>query len=160
MRYENWDVIIFPEGSKVPIQEFKTQCFVTKDAPEPGSAFRCSVHNWTKPKPSRMMEGLMRPEDTVLFEVRVFIDGVCVSASLINETMWPHVVVVDKMGDQERLTFPIFHEELLHQTYWDAGETYGRIRVVLSEGFARPHRQPPFERVKDIVIFSFQHAPL
>ncbi|KAI5298723.1 hypothetical protein KEM56_003825 [Ascosphaera pollenicola] len=68
--------------------------------------------------------------------------------------------VVDKTGDQERLTFPVFHEELLHQTYWDAGETYGRIRVVLSEGFARPHRQPPFERVKDIVIFSFQHAPL
>ncbi|KAI5279113.1 hypothetical protein KEM52_004512 [Ascosphaera acerosa] len=118
MRYEDWDVIIFPEGSKVPIQEFKTQCFVTKDAPgaaylqthpylhpsafhmptpvshaslgqtpclttfipglEAGSAFRASVHNWTKPRPSRMTEGLMRPDDTVLFEVRVFIDGVCV----------------------------------------------------------------------------------
>ncbi|GAT19034.1 similar to An12g00400 [Aspergillus luchuensis] len=31
MRYEDWDVILFPESSKVPIQEFKTQCFVTKD---------------------------------------------------------------------------------------------------------------------------------
>jgi hypothetical protein len=31
MRFENWDVLLFPEGSKVPIQEFKTQCFVTKD---------------------------------------------------------------------------------------------------------------------------------
>lgn len=31
MRYENWDVLLFPENSKVPIQEFKTQCFVTKD---------------------------------------------------------------------------------------------------------------------------------
>lgn len=31
MRYENWDVLLFPETSKVPLQEFKTQCFVTKD---------------------------------------------------------------------------------------------------------------------------------
>lgn len=31
MRYENWDVLLFPENSKIPVQEFKTQCFVTKD---------------------------------------------------------------------------------------------------------------------------------
>lgn len=31
MRYENWDVLLFPANSKVPIQEFKTQCFVTRD---------------------------------------------------------------------------------------------------------------------------------
>lgn len=31
MRYENWDVLLFPGASKVPIQEFKTQCFVTRD---------------------------------------------------------------------------------------------------------------------------------
>ena len=30
MRYENWDVLLFPETSRVPIQEFKTQCTVTK----------------------------------------------------------------------------------------------------------------------------------
>jgi hypothetical protein len=34
MRYENWDVLLFPEGSKVPIQEFRTQCFVTRDQGE------------------------------------------------------------------------------------------------------------------------------
>jgi hypothetical protein len=32
MRYENWDILLFPDGSKVPVQEFKTQCFVTKDS--------------------------------------------------------------------------------------------------------------------------------
>ena len=30
MRYENWDVLLFPEISKVPIQEYRTQCTVTK----------------------------------------------------------------------------------------------------------------------------------
>jgi hypothetical protein len=29
MRYENWDVILFPRDSHIPIQEFKTSCFVT-----------------------------------------------------------------------------------------------------------------------------------
>lgn len=31
MRYTNWDVLLFPEGSKVPLQEFKTSCYVTED---------------------------------------------------------------------------------------------------------------------------------
>jgi hypothetical protein len=31
MRYENWDVLLFPEDSKIPLQEFKTQCFVIDD---------------------------------------------------------------------------------------------------------------------------------
>ena len=31
MRYMNWDVLLFPDGSKVPLQEFKTGCFVTQD---------------------------------------------------------------------------------------------------------------------------------
>lgn len=48
----------------------------------------------------------------------------------------------------------------MQQSHWDAGETHGRIRVVIAEGFSRPHRSPPFERVADIIAFSFQHAPL
>lgn len=67
---------------------------------------------------------------------------------------------MDKNGNQELLRFPTFHQEVLDQYVWDAADTYGRLRVVISEGFARPHRVPPFERVKDIVVFSFQHAPL
>lgn len=31
MRYGNWDVLLFPHGSKTPMQEFRTQCFVTRD---------------------------------------------------------------------------------------------------------------------------------
>lgn len=37
MRYEAWDVLLFEDGhdSTVPIQEFKTQCFVIKDTESP-----------------------------------------------------------------------------------------------------------------------------
>lgn len=30
MRYDDWDVILFPKDSHVPIQEFKTACFVSQ----------------------------------------------------------------------------------------------------------------------------------
>ncbi|GAE00134.1 hypothetical protein AOR_1_1022074 [Paecilomyces variotii No. 5] len=204
MRYENWDVLLFPEGSKVPIQEFKTQCFVIKDRESPylhfqnhsvlspgpfypghgngsaaqipvltafvpslsqGSPFRVSVHSWDRPRPSRRLEGLMQPEDVVLYEVRIFIDGLCVSGSIFGQmTVWPHVInqssQIDKNGNQDHLRFPPFHSEILHQSHWDAGESHGRIRVVISEGLSRPHRSPPFERVKDIIALAFQHAPL
>lgn len=114
MRYETWDVLLFPEGSRVPIQEFKTQCFVTKDTESPylqspdfigpnaylrcqgasrqipilttfipslarGTAFRISIHNWDKPKPSRLIESMMQPDDVLLYEARVFVDGECVA---------------------------------------------------------------------------------
>lgn len=38
MRYDNWDVILFPQESAVPIQEFRTACYTTYDErkrPEP-----------------------------------------------------------------------------------------------------------------------------
>lgn len=31
MRYDNWDVILFPKDSHVPIQEFKTACYVSSE---------------------------------------------------------------------------------------------------------------------------------
>ncbi|KAL4961215.1 uncharacterized protein BDV14DRAFT_127829 [Aspergillus stella-maris] len=200
MRYENWDVLLFPMTSKVPVQEFKTQCFVTRDRESPylhnpaifgpatyvqphgnlgqlpvlttfipslpaNSAFRVSIHSWEQPHASRLMESLLQPDDTSMFEVRIFVDGLCVAGSVISQrTSWPHVVDlsshVDKSGNQDSLRFPPFHQEILEQRHWDAGDLHGRIRVVIAEGFARPHRNPPFERVKEIVAFAFQHAPL
>jgi hypothetical protein len=32
MRYQNWDVLLFSDKSKVPIQEFKTTCHVIQDS--------------------------------------------------------------------------------------------------------------------------------
>ena len=67
---------------------------------------------------------------------------------------------IDKYGNQDNLRFPRFHREMIDQAHWDATDVHGRIRVVISEGFSRPYHSPPFERVKDIIVFSFQHAPL
>ncbi|KAJ5893023.1 hypothetical protein N7504_009714 [Penicillium tannophilum] len=196
MRYENWDVLLFPEGCKVPIQEFKTQCFVTKDTESPylqisatmsppsyypaqgnvgqvpvlttfipsmpkDSCFRVSIHSWDKPRPSRFMEKLMEPEDVLMFEGRVFIDGQLVAGGIFGQrAIWPYVIDIDRDGNQDVLRFPAFHSEILDQQHWDAGDPFGRIKVTLSEGFARPNRSPPFERVKDVISLSFQHAPL
>lgn len=33
MRYMNWDLLLFPNGSRVPLQEFQIACYVT---PDPG----------------------------------------------------------------------------------------------------------------------------
>jgi hypothetical protein len=31
MRYDDWDVILFPKDSPVPVQEFKTACYHAQD---------------------------------------------------------------------------------------------------------------------------------
>lgn len=67
---------------------------------------------------------------------------------------------IDKNGEIDPLSFPTFHKELLTQNYWNAGDDLGRIRVVLSEGFPRESTALPYERIKSVVAFSFQHAPL
>ena len=54
----------------------------------------------------------------------------------------------------------MFHRELLAQSYWNAGDDLGRIKLVIAEGFPRDSMSMQFERVKNIVLFSFQHAPL
>ncbi|KKK12891.1 hypothetical protein ARAM_004952 [Aspergillus rambellii] len=164
MRYESWDVIIFQETSKVPVREFKTQCFVTPDRDSPylhnpgflnpaayyqthgnlgqlpvlttfipsmatNTPFRVSVHCWDQPQPSRFMESLLQPDDVLLFEARVFVDGLCVAGSVFSQrSSWPQVLDlsshVDKNGNQDLLRFPPFHQEILEQRHWDASDLH------------------------------------
>ncbi|CAG8074139.1 unnamed protein product [Penicillium salamii] len=194
MRYRNWDVLLFPGGGRVPVSEFKTQCFVAKDIDAPylqainlgphgyqgsvmfnqlpvlttfipslpvDSTFQISIHSWETPRPSAKFESNMGPEDTVMFEARVYIDGIFSSGSLYGQrTPWPQIMNPDREGNQDNLRFPPFHREILQQRAWDAADFYGRIKVVLAEGVSRPNRTPPFERYRDFLVFSFQHAPL
>jgi hypothetical protein len=48
--------------------------------------------------------------------------------------------------------------ELFGTSQWSPAELYGRIKVVLAEGISRAQGQ--VERYRDVVAFSFQHAPL
>ena len=62
------------------------------------------------------------------------------------------------------LRFPRFHREILQQPDWEPGELIGRVKVVLAEGVVRENTPPApsaarFDRLQDVVAFSFQHAP-
>lgn len=49
----------------------------------PNAAFRVSIHNWDKPRPSRLMDSLLQPDESSLFEARIFIDGNFVAYVLV-----------------------------------------------------------------------------
>ncbi|RFU26323.1 hypothetical protein B7463_g10014, partial [Scytalidium lignicola] len=152
-----------------------------------GSPFTITVHAWEKPEPSRFFQYSGRDPRYAVWEVRVFIDGVSAgyvrhSATIdlstviddeyrtssrfcSNEGPWPIVICtsseLDKNGEQEKLSFPSFHREILNQSYWNPGDDLGRIRVVITEGIQNISALPlKIERVRNIVSFSFQHAPL
>lgn len=70
------------------------------------------------------------------------------------------VLEFNKSGELEPFRFPHFRQELLYHNHWHPGDDIGRIKVVISEGFPRDSLSNPIERVKNVVAFSFQHAPL
>lgn len=74
--------------------------------------------------------------------------------------MVTHSFDFTKNGELELLRFPPFRSELLQQSYWNPADELGRIKIVVSECFPRDSVTVPTERVKNIVAFSFQHAPL
>ncbi|KAI0385966.1 hypothetical protein F5Y04DRAFT_245145 [Hypomontagnella monticulosa] len=185
MRFEDWDVLLFARDSKVPVKEFKTNCHVVHDNEfafthgshglptmtcfipglPPGVPFNISLHSWKTPDVSQFTKNYSKHTDLVKFEARVFIDGRLVASSSFSRTgPWPqlinHSFEFTKNGDLETLRFPPFRNEVLRQSYWSPADEVGRIRIVISEGFPRDSLTVPIERVKNIVAFSFQHAPL
>lgn len=62
------------------------------------------------------------------------------------------------------LRFPPFHSSILQQSHWDASDGLGRIKIVISEGVSHPQDGlntlgGGYHKLRDIVAFSFQHAP-
>ncbi|KAK8019961.1 hypothetical protein PG990_005099 [Apiospora arundinis] len=185
MRYEDWDLLIFPQDSKIPLQEFKTQCHVVHD-PEfaftsgsyglptltcfvpgltGGTPFNISLHNWRKPEISQYTRSYSQHLDIVKWEARVIIDGRLVASSSFTQGVtWPQLLSrsfeFTKNGELLPLKFPHFREELLQQNYWSPSDELGRIKIILSEGFPRDSLTVPVERVKNLITFSFQHAPM
>ncbi|KAL7935497.1 hypothetical protein V8C35DRAFT_299625 [Trichoderma chlorosporum] len=185
MRFEDWDILLFPRECKVPVKEFKVACHVIHDTEfasphgsfglptvccfipslASGTPFQVSIHSWSSPTVSQFTRCYSKYGDSAKFEARVFIDGQLVASTTFGRDIdWPHVVInsfgVSKNGDLEPLRFPCFREELLRQNHWNPADTFGRIKIVISEGFPRDSLSMPIERVKNVVAFSFQHAPL
>ncbi|KAJ4404529.1 hypothetical protein N0V91_005873 [Didymella pomorum] len=90
MRYDNWDVILFPEGSNIPIPEYRTACYLSRDegghelptlrtyigSLKPNTPFRISLHHWGPPKLSPLVQEKQRQfRMGATFTVQVIIDG-------------------------------------------------------------------------------------
>ncbi|KAI0889668.1 uncharacterized protein GGS22DRAFT_176915 [Annulohypoxylon maeteangense] len=185
MRFEDWDVLLFPRDSKIPLKEFRTNCHVVHDNEfayshgsyglptmtcfmpglSPGTQFNISLHSWKTPDISQFTRNYSKHPELVKFEARVLIDGRMVASSSFSRIgPWPqlinHSFEFTKNGDLETLRFPQFRSEVLRQSYWSPADEVGRIKIVISEGFPRDSLTVPIERVKNVVAFSFQHAPL
>ncbi|KAK5063173.1 hypothetical protein LTR84_005249 [Exophiala bonariae] len=197
MRYQNWDVLLFPADSRVPLQEFDTKCFAlnpgSRLAPqhvpsaseienfesmtiiptvtsfitslEPRTPFRISIHSWKKPTASGILQSYKTRDERVMFEARIYIDGVLQAQhSFDDNSAWPEVIEEEtRTGDGQPLLFPVFHKDILYQTHWEPGDVIGRISVVIAEGVVRldspqPDPRLTFDRLRDVVTFAFQHA--
>ncbi|OAQ87697.1 NADH dehydrogenase (ubiquinone)-like protein [Purpureocillium lilacinum] len=184
MRYQDWDILLFPTDCKIPIKEFKVTCHVVHDAEfaqthgslglptvccfipslPAGSNFQVSIHSWSTPVVSQFTRAYSEFSEAVKFEARLYIDGRLLASTTLNRDYCsPHVIAhtyVEKTGKLEPLRFPLFRRELLQQSHWSPADDVGRIKLILSEGFPRDSLSLPMERVKNVVMFSFQHAPL
>ncbi|KAM0353229.1 hypothetical protein HYE67_003981 [Fusarium culmorum] len=173
MRYEDWDVLLFEQNSTTPLQEFKVACYVVHDteslnpqAPgvptvtcfvpslEPGTPFQISIHLWKNERIGQIVDN----EKHSTINARLFIDGSLVaSAFAALDITWPYIVA--RTDTNDAIGFPIFQQELLCQPHWSAADNLGRIKIVISEGIYHGVQDDAFQRVRDHVVFSFQHAP-
>ncbi|KAI5853282.1 hypothetical protein GGS23DRAFT_591221 [Durotheca rogersii] len=130
-----------------------------------GTPFNISLHCWKTPDVSRFTRNHSRRPGLVKFEARVLVDGCIAASSLLDPAgPWPQLISrsfeFTKAGDLEYLRFPPFRSEILQQSFWNPADEIGRIKIVISEGISTESLSIPVERVKNVVAFSFQHAPL
>ncbi|KAG9588951.1 hypothetical protein KCU77_g7985, partial [Aureobasidium melanogenum] len=170
MRFENWDILLFPQVSSTPIQEFRTECFgiVTPIGLSPtlnayipslphGTPFKISLHSWSDPVMSspRIVRG-----NRIVLAMHIAIDGKTVVVQNINpDGNFPHQVFNTAAS---RLLFPPFHRAMRDQLQLHIADNVGRITVCLSEGYfyeAAGTGKHHFSPVKDIVTFKWIHAP-
>lgn len=97
MRYDDWDVLLFPSGgdARVPLKEFKVGCHVVPDGEfshnrgtfglpvmtcfvpglQPGAPFHISIHCWGNPKISQYTQSYSKHPELVKLEARILVDG-------------------------------------------------------------------------------------
>ncbi|KAF1356022.1 hypothetical protein EJ07DRAFT_130358 [Lizonia empirigonia] len=188
MRYDNWDIILFPEDSNIPIQEYKTACYFSHDEAghelptlrtyigslKPDTPFRISVHHWGVPKPSPLIqEAQRRAGKRMTFTVQVIIDDdrPYHGSFEVNATSPQDIAHEQRLfkshksnepstsQPKQRLLFPKNHKEsLLQSSTWHPRGADNRIKIILSERLVDEDDKLDVG-CWDIVCFSFQHAP-
>ncbi|KAF1926192.1 uncharacterized protein M421DRAFT_7132 [Didymella exigua CBS 183.55] len=188
MRYDNWDVILFPDDSNIPIPEYRTACYLSRDEDghelptlrtyigslKPEAPFRISLHHWGPPKPSSFVQELQRRAGKKsTFTVQVIIGGVRLyhGSFELNNTS-PQDIAFEQRSfkssrtkeqptsqTKKRLLFPPNDKSaLLQNSAWQPRGTDNRIKIVLSEQLVSGYDLLD-DGTWDIVCFSFQHAP-
>ena len=77
-----------------------------------------------------------------------------------------HQVLADMMSADEdaapakQLHFPAFHSEVLTQIWANPAQHMGTIKVAIAEGICQGGETAGFVKLRNLVTFSFQHAPL
>ncbi|KAF9691872.1 hypothetical protein EKO04_009998 [Ascochyta lentis] len=188
MRYDNWDIILFPEDSNVPIQEYRTACYFSQDEDgrelptlrtyigslRPDTPFRISVHHWGVPKPSSLVQEIQRRAGMrITFTVQVVIGGnrLYHGSFDVNATS-PQEIAYEQRSfksskyteqptskTKQRLLFPPSDTQtLLQSSAWQPRGTDNRIKIILSERLVNEDDALD-AGCWDIACFSFQHAP-
>ena len=103
MRFQDWDVLLFPAGSQVPIREFRTACFAQQDgltttplltcfvpSLEAHAPFQISMHSWTRPVSILAPNAGYATGTSYVWRIKIAVDGLTV----VNETFpedvtWP-----------------------------------------------------------------------
>ncbi|RFN50287.1 nadh dehydrogenase [Fusarium flagelliforme] len=170
MRYKDWDVLLFEQSSPVPLQEFKVGCYAVQDTgPQasgipivtcfvpslvPGTPFQISIHSWKQPSVDQVVD-----DNCPSIGARLFVDGSLVASTFTNKNIsWP--CIISHIDAKKAIRFPMFQQVLLRQRHWSAADNLGRIKLVISEGVSHGSEDnKTFEKVHNLVIFSFQHAP-
>ncbi|KAI5359407.1 hypothetical protein Slin15195_G070340 [Septoria linicola] len=189
MRFEDWDVLLFPGGGQdahIPLQEFCVECYAITDdrllkgetitAPlmtgfvaslEPGRPFSISLHSW-RPKPFSFRPAAeTRAKAPQVWQFKVIVDGeVRCADTMTADVQWPKVIHEATAhaahdGNPEQLLFPPFHEDRIRERQWHPYGDKGRIKIEIAEGFLQK-RDGHTEFVKLTVhaIFNFLHAPM
>ena len=71
------------------------------------------------------------------------------------------ITLAHKDGKPGLLRFPAFHHEILSQTWVVPAQSMGRIKIIIAEGISHgPPGTTSFEKIRNLVAFSFQHTPL
>ncbi|KAK5121153.1 hypothetical protein LTR85_005637 [Meristemomyces frigidus] len=103
MRFQDWDVLLFPSGSQVPIREFRTACFAQQDgltttplltcfvpSLETNAPFQISMHSWTKPISILGPNAGYAPGTDYVWRIKIAIDGLVAVNETFPETItWP-----------------------------------------------------------------------
>ncbi|EME46054.1 hypothetical protein DOTSEDRAFT_125358 [Dothistroma septosporum NZE10] len=167
MRFEDWDVLLFPSGTHdqhVPLREYRVECHAVADerldaddnsaAPlmtsfvpslDYDAPFQISVHSWM---PKRFyyapQPGSHQVDHVQMWQIKVIVDGITQCIETFNgDVKWPKVIPIANMeppinkDTPQPLHFPHFHEQIMTDTNWSPHDTVGRIKIEISEGYAQ-----------------------